>query len=128
MGRTPIPPPSKGETPKSAPTVNKAVRDLRKHTGLSQQRFSTLLGLSISALQNYENDQKPEPRALLRFWALARDGGFRDLEDTFTRSAMVALSMPGWTVTLEIKKTHSVLSNPVMPDIRWPGPSQEHSA
>ena len=41
---------------------------------------------------------------------------------------MVALSMPGWTVTLEIKKTHSVLSNPVMPDIRWPGPSQEHSA
>ena len=106
--------------PKPPPTIQEAVRLLRKHSGQSQQIFSSLLGLSLRALQKDEEGQIPEPRALLRFAVLARDGGFTDLEEIFGKAAVLFLSMPGWKVEIKLEKFDTPADQPqALPDIRW---------
>jgi transcriptional regulator with XRE-family HTH domain len=64
-------------------TINQAVRDLRKRLDLSQQAFATRLGLSISAIQNYEKERKPDARALYALMMHAQRSGRPDLENVF---------------------------------------------
>jgi transcriptional regulator with XRE-family HTH domain len=79
--------------------VNEAVRILRKLTGETQQVFSTRLGLSLRAYQKYEQNQMPEPRALMRLLAVAIDGKVsRDLQWSLGVPLLDQLKLPGWTV------------------------------
>lgn len=72
-------------------TVNKAVRALRKHVKKTQQVFATELGMSISALQNYEQNRTPEPKQLMAFQRAARDAGRDDLANVFQEAFRKAL-------------------------------------
>jgi transcriptional regulator with XRE-family HTH domain len=72
-------------------TVHQAVRALRRHAGKSQQVFATELGMSISALSNYERRRVPEPRQLLVFQKAAEVAERRDLAQVFRDQLKKAL-------------------------------------
>jgi transcriptional regulator with XRE-family HTH domain len=74
-------------------TINQAVRALRKQVKKTQQIFATELGISISALNNYERRRTPEPKQLLAFQRAAMDAGRYDLANVFRTEAAEAL---GW--------------------------------
>jgi transcriptional regulator with XRE-family HTH domain len=112
-------------------TVNEAARELRKNSGQSQPAFSTYAGLSLRALQKYEQEQTPEPRALVRLMALALDGGFSVLYRVFALELLNQLAAPGWTVEFDLHKGDTTVRRgpshtfrifrPAWPDgeIRW---------
>src|SRR5215831_517950 len=85
-------------------TVNDAIRTLRKNSGKPQHVFATELGIALSSLQKYEQEQLPEPRALARFMALALDGKFYDLHEIFELALLKQLAVPGWTVEFSLQK------------------------
>ena len=60
-----------------------AVRKLRSQLSDSQQAFATRLGLSISAIVNYERDRKPTGKALVALHRVARDAGQAELAEMF---------------------------------------------
>jgi transcriptional regulator with XRE-family HTH domain len=60
-----------------------AVKKLRAHLGETQQQFAARLGLSMSAIQNYERDRSPTGRALAMLAKAATDASRRDLADLF---------------------------------------------
>jgi transcriptional regulator with XRE-family HTH domain len=80
-----------------AVTINQAVRALRRHVKKTQQIFATELGISISALNNYERKRIPEPKQLLTFERAAIDAGRHDLAKVFEAALREALGL-GWTV------------------------------
>ena len=63
--------------------LNDAVRELRRHTGDSQQAFATRLGLSISAIANYERNRAPTGRSLAQLQRLAKEVRREDLWNIF---------------------------------------------
>jgi len=65
------------------PDLVRAVKQLRKRLGESQQVFATRLGLSIRAVANYEKDRLPDGRALAAMHIAARDAGYSELAETF---------------------------------------------
>jgi DNA-binding XRE family transcriptional regulator len=86
-------------------TVNQAVKMLRRRCGDTQQVFATDLGLSLRAYIMYEQDQMPEPRALVRLWALALDTRNSDLGEIFAQAVLKQLdSPPGWSVEIGLRK------------------------
>lgn len=60
-----------------------AVRELRKRLGDTQQAFAVRLGLSISAVTNYEKTRPPEAKSLARMACAAQSINARDLERAF---------------------------------------------
>jgi transcriptional regulator with XRE-family HTH domain len=60
-----------------------AVRQLRFRLNLSQQAFATRLGLSISAIANYERDRRPTQEVLSELKKLAEANGLAELANTF---------------------------------------------
>ena len=76
-------------------TVNKAVVALRNHLKQTQQRFATDLDMSISALQNYEQNRMPEAKQLLRFQRAAHEAGRDDLARIFLTAAEETLGVSG---------------------------------
>ena len=65
-------------------TVNKAVKELRGDE--SRQVFATRLGMSMTAVYNYEHDRFPDARALFAFYreAVAKENG--DAEQVFVEA------------------------------------------
>jgi len=48
------------------------VRKIRKHYGLSQDKFASLMGISVATLRNWEQGRrKPEGAARVLFWVAA---------------------------------------------------------
>ena len=76
-------------------TVNKAVVALRNHLKQTQQRFATDLDMSISALQNYEQNRMPEAKQLLRFQRAAQEAGRYDLVRIFLAAVQETLGFGG---------------------------------
>lgn len=68
-----------------------AVKELRRHTGESQQIFATRLGLSVRAISNYETKRPPTGRALVALAHAAAEAGRHDLAYVFTRALMQEL-------------------------------------
>jgi transcriptional regulator with XRE-family HTH domain len=64
-------------------TIHEAIKALRKHMGKSQQAFATELGMSISALSNYERNRTPDLKQLLMFKGAAYQALRFDLADVF---------------------------------------------
>lgn len=64
-------------------TVHLAVVTLRAHMGETQQEFATRIGISISALSNYERHRTPEPKQLVAFLLCAKVVGREDLVKVF---------------------------------------------
>ena len=75
------------------PAVNQAVVALRKHVKQSQQIFATRLGMSISTLQNHEQDTRPEPKQLLAFQREAEASGRSDLAARFQHELVLSLAL-----------------------------------
>ena len=65
----------------------------RKHADQSQQVFATRLGMSISSLQNYEQNRTPEPRQLVAFQREAEAAGQKDLAKVFRDELMKSLAL-----------------------------------
>ena len=74
-------------------TVNQAVRALRKHVRKTQQIFATELGMSISALNNYERLRTPEPKQLIALQFAAHEAGRDDLAYVFSKAAGESLGL-----------------------------------
>src|SRR5262252_717544 len=65
-------------------TVPEAVRELRKAYGLSQQLFSTLLGMAIASIANYEiGARTPDGAAAVKLYRAAEEKQRADLADVF---------------------------------------------
>jgi len=64
--------------------LNRAVQELRRVAGESQQSFAQRLGLSMRAIANYEKDRVPNGPALFRLAKLARQIGRADLSQIFS--------------------------------------------
>jgi transcriptional regulator with XRE-family HTH domain len=64
--------------------LNRAVQELRRAAGESQQSFAQRLGLSMRAIANYEKDRVPNGPALFRLAKLARQIGRTDLSQIFS--------------------------------------------
>jgi transcriptional regulator with XRE-family HTH domain len=62
---------------------SEAVKELRKQLGESQQAFATRLGLSISAVVNYEGGRTPTGRVLIALTRAAMEAGRHDLAHLF---------------------------------------------
>jgi len=99
--------------------INEAICELRQKSGQSQQVFATGLGLSLRALQRYEQGSSPDARALIRLMALAEDAKLPYLCAVFRQGLIVHLGMPGWKVNLQLQKVEEryILS---APPLRWP--------
>jgi transcriptional regulator with XRE-family HTH domain len=63
-----------------------AVRQLRQQIGDSQQAFATRLGLSISAITNYEGGRAPTGKSLSALHSVARQAGKKELAETFWKA------------------------------------------
>jgi transcriptional regulator with XRE-family HTH domain len=75
----------------------KAVRELRRRLGDSQQAFATRLGISIRAVGNYENSRVPKSaRALSSLVRAAKAGGQPELAEVFGRALAVELGKGSW--------------------------------
>lgn len=85
-------------------TVNEAVVALRKHTNETQQKFATRLDMSISALQNYQQDRIPEPRQLLTFLRAAKAVKRDDLARIFRAAFLDYLGVRDLSALFEIMK------------------------
>jgi transcriptional regulator with XRE-family HTH domain len=72
----------------TAMTVKEAVRALREQRRETQQVFATRLGMSISTLQNYEQDRMPETKQLFVLEREAVNANRLDLATVF-RAALV---------------------------------------
>jgi transcriptional regulator with XRE-family HTH domain len=70
-----------------------AVKDLRAHLGESQQAFATRLGLSMSAIANYERDRSPTGKALVELAAAADAANRPDLAEKFLRALVAELGL-----------------------------------
>lgn len=66
--------------------VNEAVRNLRKHLRRTQQSFASELGISISALNNYERSRRPESRRMHIFYLAAKQAAREDLARVFWKA------------------------------------------
>lgn len=66
--------------------VAKAVRELRKTMGLSQQRFSDKIGVTLRTVAHYENDRPPEDKKLIGLYYLATECGRYDLANIFANA------------------------------------------
>jgi len=71
-----------------------AVRELRSALGDTLQKFAGRLGLSISAITNYEGGRVPTGRALYELEHLARSAGRFDLAQVFAGAFATEM---GWT-------------------------------
>src|SRR5689334_5702709 len=63
-----------------------AVRELRAALGDTLQAFATRLGMSISAIANYEGGRDPSGKALYKLERLAMAQGRHDLALVFARA------------------------------------------
>jgi transcriptional regulator with XRE-family HTH domain len=62
--------------------LSRAIAELRRRLGFSQQAFANSLQLSLGAVARWELNQRPERTLLKQLISLASDHGFRDLEET----------------------------------------------
>lgn len=79
---------------RSNPNMNDsvaAVRELRSSLGDTLQAFATRLGLSISAIANYERGREPTGKALYSLERLARAHGRYDLASVFAKALAVEM-------------------------------------
>jgi DNA-binding transcriptional regulator YiaG len=70
-------------------TIHESVRQARGK--LSRQVFATKLGLSMTAVQNYETDRTPEPRSLLMLMKSAEKDGLKDVATILRRKLRESL-------------------------------------
>jgi putative transcriptional regulator len=69
---------------KAQPDLAQLVRELRKRTGLTQEKFAAKLGVTFPTINRWENGRtKPSPLALKQIEDLIRElgGAGRDLLD-----------------------------------------------
>jgi transcriptional regulator with XRE-family HTH domain len=66
--------------------INRAVRELRRAYGESQQAFATRLGLSMRAVANYEKRRHPDTRSLILLTKAALEAGRKDLVAEFSKA------------------------------------------
>jgi len=60
--------------------IQKLIRDLRKRTGLSQEKFAAKLGVTFPTINRWENGRaKPSPLAMKQIEEMARSMGNKDL-------------------------------------------------
>jgi DNA-binding XRE family transcriptional regulator len=86
-------------------TVNKAIRLLRRRCGDTQQTFATAAGMSLRAYVKYEQEQMPEPRALVRFMSFAIATRNFDLSEVFEKALLRQLDVPpGWVIEIRLRK------------------------
>lgn len=76
--------------------VNQAIRGLREHVKQSQQVFATELGISISALNNYEQKRIPELKKLFAFERAAIKARRDDLALIFNRAIKEGIGLKEW--------------------------------
>ncbi len=85
-------------------SLTEAIRELRAHTGKSQQIFATELGMSISALQKYEYGDTPGTQHLLRLWGVAATTGRGDLAEVIYREIQdQIIAPPGFSIEFHIR-------------------------
>lgn len=68
------------------PDIARLVRELRERTGLTQEKFAALLGVTFPSINRWENGRaRPSPLALRRIEELLIDLGKkgRDLHEEF---------------------------------------------
>ncbi len=65
------------------PNVLAAVKELRERLGDTQQAFASRLGVSISAVTNYERNRIPTGRSLVKLMQTADAYGYSDLAMVF---------------------------------------------
>ncbi len=65
------------------PNLIEAVRQLRERLGDTQQAFATRLGLSISAITNYERERIPSGRSLVQMMHVSDAHEHADLAQIF---------------------------------------------
>lgn len=70
-----------------------SVRRLRVHLGESQQAFANRLGLSISAIANYERGRCPTGMVLGALAQTAADAGRQDLSEIFLQGLVEELKL-----------------------------------
>lgn len=84
--------------------MGEAVVALRKHVGETQQKFATRLDMSISALQNYEQDRTPEPKQLVSFLVIAKALQRDDLASVFRKAFLDQLGLRNAGTLIQIIK------------------------
>ena len=58
------------------PDIPRLVREIRKRTGLTQEKFAAKLGVTFPTINRWENDRaKPSPLAMQRIEELLRSMG-----------------------------------------------------
>lgn len=89
--------PTTADPPALCEGVADTIRSLRNYLGDSQQAFATRLGLSISAIANYEATiprRLPEPKSLAALALLARSYGQPLVECIFLQELARQLGVP----------------------------------
>lgn len=74
-------------------TLPEAVKEFRSRLGYSQQKFATVMNLSIRSVARYEADRAPRQGTLQQFAELAREKGFPDLEQIFTENLIASIRL-----------------------------------
>jgi DNA-binding XRE family transcriptional regulator len=66
--------------------MNSSIKKIRKKLGISQIMFGKAIGVSTSAIANYENDfRKPRPEIAFKILDFAKSKGLKlNLEDIYT--------------------------------------------
>lgn len=63
------------------PQVGKLIRELRLQTGLTQEQFAALLGVTCSSINRWENGRgKPSPLAMQKIQGVLQQRGDRAKE------------------------------------------------
>jgi len=76
-------------------TAQTAIGLLRHHCGLTQQELAVALGVSVTAIANYEQSRRtPEPQILARLIVLATEREQTALRDALLDHFDAALALP----------------------------------
>lgn len=63
------------------PQIGKLIRELRSETGLTQEQFAALLGVTCSSMNRWENGRsQPSPLAVQRILEMLKELGDRGKE------------------------------------------------
>jgi transcriptional regulator with XRE-family HTH domain len=74
--------------------TQKAVVELRKHRGMTQQEFSSRLGIAITTVARWETFRPPSGSSLARLRDAAAESGRPDLQRIFDRALLLEAIAP----------------------------------
>ena len=84
--------PRENNTPLSA--AGEAVKALRQHLKMTQQRFAQEVGISINSIARYETGRTPRGRILITLQDLALRVGRQDLYEQFSSALVLEIGIP----------------------------------